>query len=62
MDEGDGLENRRSKDPWVRILPPPPRTMWRIAETESEFNPTSQAVDKDLNFNYPLNPALFIFL
>ena len=24
MDEGDGLENRRPKGPWVRILPPPP--------------------------------------
>ncbi len=24
MDEGDGLENRRAKAPWVRILPPPP--------------------------------------
>ena len=22
--EGDGLENRRLKGPWVRILPPPP--------------------------------------
>ncbi len=24
MAEGDGLENRRAKVPWVRILPPPP--------------------------------------
>ena len=24
MVEGDGLENRRLKGPWVRILPPPP--------------------------------------
>ncbi len=25
--EGGGLENRRAKAPWVRILPPPPNTM-----------------------------------
>ena len=24
MAEGGGLENRRAKAPWVRILPPPP--------------------------------------
>ena len=51
MVDGGGLENRRAKAPWVRILPPPPNPIsFQNASGESQ------------NASRPLSPVGSIHL